>query len=111
MRLQDLLADSDTPMQVVHAADELVALKGHTHELGTATFPAVLRAFVLDELGTTDLADAPAHRLDVGKARAAASTTPSTPRRPHAPDRPGPVGRQAVPDRRRNAPGHLLRVS
>jgi predicted nucleotidyltransferase len=54
-RLQDLLADSDTPTHVVHATDELVTLKGRTHELGTTPFPAVLRTFMLDELDATDL--------------------------------------------------------
>jgi hypothetical protein len=73
MRLQDLLADSDTPAPVVHAADELVTLKARTHELGTAPFPAVLRAFVLDELSATDLAAAPEPRPDVGLTRTAAA--------------------------------------
>ena len=75
MRLQPLLATGDAPADVVRAADELVALKAVTHELGTGIFPPVLRAFVLDELAAADLPEPPRRRMDVDHARTLATDT------------------------------------
>ncbi len=50
MDLPTLLAEGDVPADVQRAADDLIALKAQTHELGTGAPPVVLEKFVTDQL-------------------------------------------------------------
>lgn len=50
MDLPTLLAESSVPGEVAAAADELIAAKARTRELGAGTPPAILTRFVADEL-------------------------------------------------------------
>ncbi|MDX6359729.1 MAG: uncharacterized protein QOH37_2783 [Nocardioidaceae bacterium] len=76
MRLQELLASSQPPADVVEAADRLVAAKARTRELGSGEVPPVLRRFVEDELALAapydDAGAVPAERVEQTRARAAA---------------------------------------
>lgn len=73
MRLQDLLAETDPPADLVEAVAQLVALKARTRELGAAPVPDAIREFIVEQLDRDDLHGTGARRLSSEAARSLAA--------------------------------------